>query len=610
MSSVRLADYIFSTLADKGLDHVFLVTGGGAMHLNDAIARENRMRYVCCHHEQACAMAAEGYARVAGKPAIVNVTTGPGGINALNGTFGAWTDSIPMIVISGQVKRETLMQTYGLVGKLRQLGDQEADIVGMVQGITKYAVTITDPTTIRYHLERSLHLAVSGRPGPVWLDVPVDVQAAMVDPDAMQGYSSSDDEACLNPENIRPLAREVLARIRTAQRPILLGGSGVRLSGATELFVQLAEKLQIPVSTAWTHDLIPTDHPLYSGRQGTIGTRAGNFCVQNADFILILGSRLCIRQVSYNWDNFARNAYTAQVDIDPAELTKPTYQSDLPVHANVRIFLELLLELMEEDVSVVESTTSHSEWLSWCQERVRKNPTVVDRHRRAPEGRINQYHFVELLSDAAQPGTIIACGNATACITPFQAWHLKTGQQMFSNSGSASMGFDLPSAIGAAVADPNRTIICLAGDGSLQMNIQELATLAANKLPVKLFILENNGYLSIRSTQKNFFGKLIGEGPESGVVFPDFVQVAHAYGLSACQLDLQNPSQHMRRLLDSDQPEVVVVPLDLEQGFEPKTSSKRLPDGRMITAPLEDMAPFMDREEFLSNIIIRVTEEE
>ena len=603
MSQIRLSDYIFQTLADRGLDHVFLVTGGGAMHLNDAIAIENRIRPICCHHEQACAIAAEGYARVSGKPGIVNVTTGPGGINALNGVFGAWTDSIPMIVISGQVKRETMMQTHGLIGSIRQLGDQEADIIGMVRGITKYAVTITEPESIRYHLERAIHLCSSGRPGPCWIEVPVDVQASQVDPATMRAYDAAEDDRKLDRSVLEAKAREVLAMLRSAERPILLVGTGVRLAGAGDLLIQVAETLRIPIATAWTHDLIPSDHPLYAGRQGTIGTRAGNFTVQNADFVLILGSRLCIRQISYNWSSFARHARTAQIDIDPAELAKPTFRADLPIEADVRDFLEILLRLAGEG-QVSADTFKRDVWIAWCRERVDKNPVVLPKHRTAPLGRINQYHFIELLFGEAPDDAVFACGNATACITPFQAGMLKKGQRLFSNSGSASMGYDLPAAIGASVAAPHRTVICLAGDGSLQMNVQEFATLAALKLPVKIFVLENGGYLSIRSTQKNFFGRLVGEGPDSGLLFPDFVKLAEAYGLPALILDTKHPGKDIARALIADGPQVIVVPLDLEQGFEPKTSSKRLPDGRMVTAPLEDMAPFLDRGEFLSNMLV------
>jgi acetolactate synthase I/II/III large subunit len=604
---IRVADYIFRTLADRGVRHVFLVTGGGAMHLNDAIGREPRIHYVCGHHEQACAMAAEGYARIRNEVGVVNVTSGPGGINALNGVFGAWTDSIPMLVVSGQMKRETLLQTHGLIGKLRQLGDQEVDIVSMVRGITKYAQIILEPESIRYHLERALFLSTNGRPGPCWIDVPVDVQSAMVNPDEMRGYDPAEDEIAWDREKLRQQAREVAQRLTSAKRPVILGGTGIRLAGATDLLRELAERLQAPITTAWTHDLVPSDHPLYCGRQGTIGTRAGNFVVQNSDALLIIGARMPIRQISYNWQSFARSAYKMHVDVDAAELEKPTFRADLPIHADARMFLQLLLE---EIPAQHQPDESQQEWLRWSRERVARFPNVLPRHRTAPAGTINQYHFVELLFAASSPGDIFACGDATACITPFQAGELKERQRLFSNSGSASMGYDLPSAIGAAFAAPEGSrVICLAGDGSLQMNIQELATMAHHRLPIKLFILNNGGYLSIRSTQGNFFKLLVGEGPDSGVGFPDFAQVAKGYGLPAVNLDVTRAAEHISEILAAPGPQVAVVELDRTQSFEPKLSSKRLPDGRMVTAPLEDMAPFLDREEFAANMLVPMQEE-
>lgn len=604
---IRLADYIAQTLVRRGVRHLFMVTGGGAMHLNDAIGRCSGLRYVCCHHEQACAMAAEGYARITNTVGVVSVTSGPGGINALNGVFGAWTDSIPMLVISGQMKRETLLSTHGLTGRLRQLGDQEADVIAMVHGITKYAQLITDPQEIGYHLDRALFLAENGRPGPCWLDVPVDVQAAMIDPDTMRRYDPAEDVIAGDLEELKSQAAEVARRIREAKRPVILAGTGVRLSRATGSFLELVERLQIPVTTAWTHDLIPSDHPLFCGRQGTIGTRAGNFTVQNADLVLILGSRMAIRQISYNWGSFARHAFTVQVDIDPAELEKPTFRAQLPICADAKTFIDLLLAELS---GTGGKNAAHTEWLGWCRERLSRYSSVLPKHRTASPGTLNQYHFVELLFAAAQPGDIFACGDATACITPFQAGHLKPGQRLFSNSGSASMGYDLPAAIGAAFAAPaGSRVICLGGDGSLQMNIQELATVAHHQLPIKLFVLNNGGYLSIRTTQNSFFKLLVGEGPQSGVTFPDFAKVAAAYGLPARLIDPARAAADIQEVLDAPGPQVAVVELDREQSFEPKLSSKRLPDGRMVTAPLEDMAPFLERDEFAVNMIVPLAEE-
>jgi len=470
---MKLSDYIVGRLADWGVRHIFLVTGGGAMHLNDSIGKESRIQYVCNHHEQASAMAAEAYARISGQPGVVNVTTGPGGINALNGVFGAWTDSIPMLIVSGQVKRETCMRAQGITG-LRQLGDQEADIVAMVANITKYAVLIDDPLSIRYHLERAWHLAQSGRPGPCWLDIPVDVQAASIDPASLRGYDPAQEELArdqigVDPSRLKSYCQEVLDRIRRAKRPVILAGTGIRAAHAVAEFDELFHRLGVPVTTAWTHDLIATDDPFFCGRQGTIGDRAGNFTVQNADVLLILGSRLNIRQTSYNWQSFAPRAFKIQVDIDPAEFHKPTVKPDMAIHSDLKSFLR---ELLSQCDTNNYRPGAHDPWLAWCRDRVQRYPVVPDRQRQ-PGPPLNPYYFVEQLSAKLGADDVVVCGNASACIVPFQTMRLRKHQRLVSNSGSASMGYDLPAAIGAAFARPGKRVICIAGDGSLQMNIQE-----------------------------------------------------------------------------------------------------------------------------------------
>jgi acetolactate synthase-1/2/3 large subunit len=598
---IRLADYIAQSLATHGIRHIFMVTGGGAMHLNDAFGRCKQIQYICCHHEQACAMAAEAYARISGRLGVINVTSGPGGINSLNGVFGAWTDSIPLLVVSGQVKRETCLYKHNLAGKLRQLGDQEVNIVGMVKGITKYAVTIDDPQSIRYHLERAIHLATSGRPGPCWIDVPVDVQAAQINPETLPGYSSSEDAPGWDLQALPQLCRDILNRIESAQRPVILAGTGVRVAGAVDVFRRVVGKLGIPVTTAWTHDLLPSDDPHFCGRPGSIGERAGNFTVQNSDVLLVIGSRLNIRQVSYNWEFFARQAFKIQVDADPAELQKPLVKPDLPVWCDARLFLE---ELERQWDARAADAGKHRDWLAWCQERRRLYPVYQPAKHVSAAGAINPYHFLHTLSGELADDDVIVCGDATACIVTFQTARIKTRQRLFSNSGSASMGYDLPAAIGAAVARGGQRVICLAGDGSLQMNIQELQTLAHHRWPVKLFVLSNGGYLSIRQTQTNFFGLAVGAGPDSGVSFPDFVKVAQAYGLSARRIDGPDFVNDLRQVLKTAGPEVCEVVLDRNQVFEPKLSSRRLPDGRMVSSPLEDMTPFLSREELRANMLV------
>ncbi len=594
---MKLSDYIFATLAGWGVQHMFLVTGGGAMHLNDSIGRSDRISYICNHHEQASAMAAECYARVTGRPGVINVTTGPGGINSLNGVFGAWTDSIPMLIISGQVKRETCMSVMGTNG-LRQLGDQEVDIVRMVKGITKYAVLVDDPQSIRYHLERAWYLTTAGRPGPCWLDIPVDVQSAQIDETQLRPYDPREDAPEWDASRIERQCSEAIERIKAAKRPVIIAGTGVRLSGALAEFDELVHTLQIPVTTAWTHDLIASDDALFCGRPGTIGERAGNFTVQNADVLLVLGSRLNIRQVSYNWNSFARHAFKMQVDVDEAELHKPLARPDLPVHCDLKIFLrETLRQLRQNNYS-----PRHEDWLRWCRERVSRYPVVHDSQRK-PGPPLNAYYFVEQLSAMLAEDDVIVCGDATACIVPFQVMKLRKNQRLISNSGSASMGYDLPAAVGASVARNGKRVICLAGDGSVHLNIQELQTVVHHQLPVKLFVLDNGGYLSIRTTQTNFFGRRIGESATSGVSFPDFVRIGCAYGLPSVRVENAEGLRHVQSALEQPGPSLVQVMLDPKQEFEPRLKSRQMPDGTIATPALEDMYPFLEPEELASNIL-------
>ena len=599
---IRVSEFIARTLADRGVRHVFLLTGGGAMFLNDAFGQEPRIEIICNHHEQACAMAAEAYARVSGRIGVINVTTGPGGINALNGVFGAWTDSVPMLIISGQVKRETCLANFDLPG-LRQLGDQEADIVAMARPISKMCETILDPADIGWQLDRALYLANHGRPGPCWLDIPIDVQASLVDPAELGRYDPAEDEGRWSPEEVESHCRFILDRLACAERPVIMAGTGIRSGDALAEFEAAIRALGVPVVTAWTHDLIASDDPLYRGRPGTIGTRAGNFVVQNADLLLVLGSRLNIRQAGYNWPAFAPRAFKIQVDVDAAELAKPTVKPDHAIHCDVKPLLARLADM----AAASQNGDRYRGWLEWCRERMERYPAVLP-HQRQFNGRINPYHFIEQLFEQLDETDIVVCGNASACVVPFQAARLKKGQRMFSNSGSASMGYDLPAAIGAyfgalASRGNQHRIVCIAGDGSLQMNIQELQTVFHHQLPIKIFVLNNQGYLSIRSSQRNFFGRAIGEGPSNGVSFPDYARVATAYGIQASTLAQADFSAALREVLESPGPHLCEVLLDPEQGFEPRMSSRQLEDGRLVSPSLEDMYPFLDRQELASNMI-------
>jgi acetolactate synthase-1/2/3 large subunit len=603
---MRLADYIAQWLVKNGTRHVFLVTGGGAMHLNDAFGRCNGLQYVCCHHEQGAAMAAEAYARISGEMPVVNVTTGPGGINSLNGVFGAWVDSIPMLVISGQVRRETTLYKNGLIGKLRQLGDQEADIVGMVRGITKYAITIDDPRSIRYHLERALHLAKSGRPGPCWIDVPVDVQGAEIDPTGFIAYDPTEDEIVWETSDLSAACDEALEKLRHAERPVIYAGSGIRLSGCYDEFLTLIDTLGVPVVTAWnSNDLLWNDHPLFVGRPGIIGDRPGNFAVQNSDYLLMLGTRLNLRQVSYNWKCFARAAYKIAVDIDAEEMRKPTCEIDLPIHADLRDFLPMLQFKAEE-----KTAEPPRPWLGWCKERQSTYPVVLPEYWTGADG-VNPYCFMEALFEQLDEGEIVATGDGTACVAAFQAAYIRRGQRLFHNSGCASMGYDLPAAIGCAFARPGQRIVCIAGDGSVMMNLQELQTIVGHQLPIKIFILNNQGYHSIRQTQKGFFpDNVVGCGTESGLSFPNFGKLAGAFGIgyNVCSAHATLDKQ-IANSLSAGGPTICEVMLDLKQGFAPRSSSRRLATGEIVSTPLEDMAPFLDRDEFLENMIVPIVDE-
>ena len=596
--SIRVSDYIVNTLAFQGIDHVFMVTGGAAMHLNDAFGRVSKIKKVFCHHEQSCAMAADSYFRVSNRMAAVNVTAGPGSTNAITGVYGAYVDSMAMIVLSGQSKRETLVSSTKL--PLRQLGDQEVNIVGMVKGITKYAVLIDDPLKIRYHLEKALHLALQGRPGPVWLDIPIDVQGAKIEPSSLKGYDPKEDEIPYQTKHLQDSVALIAKRLAGAKRPVIYAGTGVRLSGQYDLFLKLATRLGVPVVGAWgSNDLLPNDHPSYSGRPGSLGDRAGNFAVQNSDLLLILGCRLNIRLVSYNWKSFAPRAFKVMVDVDEAEMKKPTLSIDLPIHADLRDFLPAL------DIMSREWAPHHADWLAWCKERVKRYPVVLPEYWKSSSG-VNPYCFMKRLSEHLEDGEVIACGDGTACVAAFQAMNIRAGQRLFTNSGCASMGYDLPAAIGAAEALPNKKrIICLAGDGSIMMNLQELQTVSGLKVPIKIFVLNNAGYHSIRQTQGNFFSdNIVGCGTDSGLSFPDFGKIAAAFdiGYQRCckhgELD-----EVIKRTMALEGPVICEIILDLAQAFAPKLSSRKLEDGRMISASLEDMSPFLDREELRSNMV-------
>jgi acetolactate synthase-1/2/3 large subunit len=612
---MRLADYVAERCAAAGARHVFLVTGGGAMHLNDALGRHKDLTPVCFHHEQGAAIAAESYYRINNQLCVLNVTTGPGGINALNGVFGAYVDSCGMLIVSGQVKNETYLRNYDL--PMRQLGDQEVDIVSMARPVVKYAVTLRDPKEIREVMDKAIFFALTGRPGPVWVDIPVDMQSAKIAPELLKGWDENLTTLALDPnvtdntrlelrtiatENSEHAAVATIEKLMSAKRPVVYAGTGVRLSHGHNEFLQLVEKLGIPVVTSFNaYDTLTNDHPLYAGHPGMVGDRAGNFAVQNADFVLILGSRLNIRMISYNYKNFAKNAYKVMVDIDRAELDKPTLNIDLKIQLDLKHFILEMLEHLQE----YKTPQLHTEYLIWCRERVAKYDPVLPEYQHK-EDSLNPYLFFEDFFDKLDNTDIVVSGNGSASVISGQAGKLKAGQRFYSNSGNASMGYDLPAAIGASIAAGGKKIYCIAGDGSIMMNLQELQTVVGYRLPIKIIIVNNNGYHSIKQTQRAYFSdNVFGTNPSDGVTLPDFVALGVALGIMShrvCNMDAWN-SEFVQMLLRSDLPAIIEVVVDPEQMFSPKLAARKLEDGSMLAPSLEYMSPFLPDDEMEQNII-------
>lgn len=670
---VKVADYIAQFLVKAGIQRVFTVTGGGAMHLNDALGHQQGLACLYQHHEQACAMAAECYSRLhEGKLAVLCVTTGPGGTNAITGVVGGWLDSIPMLVLSGQVRYDTTARSTGL--QLRAMGDQEFDITKAVGCMTKYSEMVLDPKRIRYCLEKALYLAYAGRPGPCWLDIPLNVQGAYVESESLVGFDAASYEeggdgwageentalpdsdalrlsagtgvtldamhrsnGAAIPEDFygvgetryelpEPVsletAQKILAKIREAKRPVLNAGNGIRIAGCHELFLEVVNRLGIPVVTGWNSiDCMYDTHPLYVGRAGGMGDRAGNFAVQNSDVLLSLASRLSIRQVGYNWQTWAKGAYVIANDIDEEELKKPSLHVEFPVHADVRSLLVALLEALklEEGTACKEQEieegcvcTHCGEWVKICQNWKHQYPVVLPHHFAAGEDKeANVYAFIKTLSDALPKGQVTVVGNGSACVVGGHAYVIKEGQRFISNSAIASMGYDLPAAIGAwsALQDNLQgeqketaadSVILVTGDGSIQMNLQELQTIIHHRMNIKIFLINNGGYHSIRQTQKNFFGEpLVGIGVDShDLSFPQMDKLAAAYGYPYVSAKHNGElKMAVEETLKTEGPVICEVFVDSKQVFEPKSAAKRLEDGTMVSPPLEDLSPFLPEEE-------------
>ena len=581
--------------------------------MNDAFGHHEKLHCTYQHHEQACAMAAEAYARMDNRMAAVCVTTGPGATNAVTGVLGGWMDSIPMIVFSGQARYATTVRSTGL--KLRSMGIQECDIVPVITPLTKYAAMITDPGDIRYHLERALYLAVNGRPGPVWLDVPLDVQGAVIDTEQLRGYDPAEDSQEQPPEIKEDVVCQILDRIQAAGRPVLMPGNGVRSSGGYEAFRKLTEILGVPVVTGMSSvDAIESDHPLYVGRSGGTGDRAGNFAVQNSDVLLALGNRLGFTQTGFQYESWAREAYTIVNDIDENELKKPNLHVSLPVVGDVKELMEkLAAEAKRRGAGPENPLFSGEAWRVQCRTWREKYPVVTEAHYREMEdGCSNIYAFYGELSKALPENTNLMVSVGTSRVAGSQAFQVKKGQRFITNPNTASMGFCLPAVTGICVASGGQTVVGVTGEGSLQMNLQELQTIRQNRLPVKLFVINNQGYHSIRQTQQSYFGEpLVGIGEESGdLSFPKLAGLAPAYGFPYyCCHHSSELAEVIGKVLKEEGAVICEIFVTRYQKTEPKAASRKLDDGRMVSAPLEDLYPFLSREELQENMYIPLMEE-
>jgi len=595
---IKVSDYIANFLAENNnvAKDIFLVAGGGSMHLIDSLSKHPGLNYICNHHEQACTFAAEGYARVTNKIGVACVTTGPGGTNAITGVYSAWVDSISTLTISGQVRLDTTIDSQPDI-KLRQLGDQEVNIVDLVRPITKYAVMIKDENKINYHMQKAIFLAKSSRPGPVWLDIPLDIQGALIDENMLEEFCRPNEKEYNNK------IETVLELLRSSKRPVIIAGNGITLADANDEFLRLVSKLKIPVvGTFARYDILKEDNPYFFGRYGTVGHRSANFIVQNSDLILALGARMNIRAISYNWEYFGREAKKIVVDIDEAELNKHTLNIDVKINSDVKGFIK--------ELSNAWIKTDYEEWITKCKS-YRSNYPTINETKRDVSKYVNSYIFFDIMSKVSPSDAVFVLGNGTACVSAYQRLKLTGKQKVVVNSGCASMGYDLPAAIGACYGNCRKDIICVTGDGSFQMNLQELQTIVHYKLPIKLFILNNNGYASIRNTQNNFFkGHKVGSDPESGLTFPDTIKIAHVYKFKTYKIENhENLAAILSEVLSIDGSVVCEVMLDPFEKVEPKLSSTLKSNGEIVSKPLEDMFPFLDREEFRRNMIVKVLDE-
>ncbi len=602
---IKLSDYVIRYLEQLNVAHMFMIPGGGAMHLNDSLGNSKHIQYVVCLHEQACAIAAEAYARVSNKTGLLMVTTGPGGTNALTGVTAAYIESTPMIVISGQVKTADMINGQGI----RQQGMQEVDIVSIVKPVTKYAKLILDPDSIKYHLDRAVYEATNGRKGPVWLDIPLDVQASMIDENNLKGWKPNvidEKNKALNEKKIEEMVLEMIQHLNNAQRPVILAGNGIRLADGQEEFEELVEKLKIPILTTWNGiDLIEDDNPLFFGRPGGLGQRYANFIQQNSDFYLSIGARMNLLQTGYNFDGFARAAYKVMVDIDEAELHKINVRPQLTIAADAKLFMQILLKNIDKI-----KQKDYSEWINYAN-KVKERYPIVTEKAWEQQKLVNTYALLDTITAQMTEQDIYVSGSSGTCIDiSMQVFRVKKGQRVFSTKGLASMGFGVPATIGACLAGNRRRTVCVNGDGGFQMNIQELETIHRLNLPIKIFVLNNEGYAQIHATQKNIFnGHYVACDEKSQLTLSPISDVAKAYRLKTVQIASNDELKNkVKEVLEYDGPVICEVIVPIELSAFPKQVSYKRADGQMESLPLEYMNPPLEQKEFEENMIIPLYE--
>lgn len=601
---IKLSDYIVSFLEKKGLKHIFMLVGGGSMHLNNSIGESKNIEYICNLNEQSVAISAEAYSKYNQNFGVAMVTSGPGSTNTITGVSSAWCDSVPVLFISGQVKKEDLIGNSGL----RMSGYQEADISKIVKSITKYSLTITEPEKIKYHLEKAFYLMLNGRPGPVWLDIPFDVQSAKIDETKLIGFDPKEmiiEE--IDQKDLKEKVSQTLKLLKNAKRPVLILGNGIRLSKSMDELDSLLKKLKIPLLTTWgAIDFIEEDHPLFFGRPNILGgNRAASFIMQNSDVLLTIGARLGVQTIGYKHEAFARNSKHIMVDIDENELNKNKLNPYLKINSSAKNFIDLL------NIEIKEELVCDQEWINWCKIRKDKYPIILPEYSKE-KNNVNVYAFLEILSKELSSEDIISpSSSGSAYVLTSQAFKIKKGQRFLTSRSVASMGWGLASSIGACIASGGKRTICIEGDGSIQMNLQELQTIISKNLPIKIFVLNNGGYLTIKNTQESFFkGNYVGSNKESSLFLPNLTKIAKANGFHTEEIKNNSElNEKIKKVLEMKGPVFCEIFMNPNQKVIPKLAAKIKSDGTIIPLPIEDLTPLLDREEFKKNMIIAPLEE-